>query len=52
MTFSFAVHQIVTINLPEKYMEMAVTLDFNWFDSFLTWRPEMNGGITELSVWD
>ena len=31
-------------------MEMSATLQFEWKDEFLTWRPDMNSGIKEISL--
>ena len=31
-------------------MELTCTLRHRWKDEFLTWRPDMNDGIKEISV--
>ena len=31
-------------------MELSATLSLNWKDEFLTWRPDINSGIEEISL--
>ena len=31
-------------------MEISATFQFYWKDEFLTWRPDMNSGIKEISL--
>ena len=48
--FAVRITQLAAINERDQYMETAATLQFNWFDEFLTWRPDMNSGIETISL--
>ena len=42
--------QLIELNAREQYLTTSAMLTFNWKDEYLMWRPEMNGGITEIVV--
>ena len=42
--------QLIELNEREQYLTTSVMMSFTWKDEYLTWRPEMNAGITEIIV--
>ena len=34
----------------DQYMDISAIMRYGWKDEFLTWRPDMNSGITHLSI--
>ena len=42
--------QLIELNEREQYLTTSVMMTFTWKDEYMTWRPEMNGGITEIIV--
>ena len=54
--FETSLVQIVEVNEHDQFMVSLHSTRISWTDQFLTWRPDMNGNITEIvipasSVW-
>ena len=53
LTFGATVTALDGISEKDQYMNTVLLLRFSWYDQFLTWKPDMNGGITMISIpWD
>ena len=50
LTFGATVTALDGINEKNQYMDTVLLLRFSWYDQFLTWKPDMNGGITMISI--
>jgi len=48
VNFSMTLMQIVELNEREQYMTTSMMMTYGWKDEYLMWRPEMNGGVTEV----
>ena len=48
--FGLGVIQMVDIDEADQSIQVVGTLRYEWKDQFLTWRPEMNGGIEDISL--
>ena len=48
--FYMTLMQLIELNEREQYLTTSVMMTFTWKDEYMTWRPEMNGGITEIIV--
>ena len=50
VTFGMSVASLDGINEKDQYMETVATLQYSWYDEFLTWKPDMNSGIKMISI--
>ena len=50
MTFGLTVLGLDGINEKEQTMDSVLLLRYHWYDEFLTWKPDMNGGIKMISI--
>ncbi|XP_078584643.1 neuronal acetylcholine receptor subunit alpha-10-like [Branchiostoma floridae x Branchiostoma japonicum] len=48
--FDVALAQIVQLDTKEQVLTTNLWIRQSWTDKFLTWKPEENGGITELHI--
>lgn len=48
--FYMTLMQLIELNEREQYLTTSVMMTFTWKDEYLMWRPEMNAGITEITV--
>lgn len=42
--------QIIELNERDQYLMTSMMYSFNWTDTYLTWRPSMNGGVDKIVI--
>ena len=48
--FSVNLNQIIELNEREQSLLLSVVLRYSWRDDYMTWYPEMHGGIDQIVV--
>ena len=48
--FQTSLIQILEVNEHDQYMVSLLSTRISWLDQFLTWRPDMNGNITDIVI--
>ena len=48
VNFSVNLNQIIELNERDQSLLLSVVMRYTWRDDFLTWNPEMHGGIEQI----